>query len=259
MYKIIFIFFCLFWGGFFLIKSFQSPQPEPLLEPLYAELLPIIDANKPQESYFINNRTAGISSVSADIFAKLNNIPFKFKGYLVYQKPKHFKMVLTSFVGKEVELGSNDSIFWFYSRRIDPPYLYYAPYQKADKTRLKSLFHPVWLMESLCLNPISQPIKKTQNYGELLERKETAEGMLLKKTLIDLQKDTILGHYLYKNNTLIASSEIEKYDSNCIPLSIKYIWYEEKQTLCIYLHNIIINKNVPSEVWSIPSHPSCAL
>lgn len=208
----------------------------------------------------INKLNADIRTITATINAKVNNKSFRLEGVMSYQKEKKFRMIINSVMGREIDIGSNDSTFWFYSKRIKPPYLYYSRHENVANTRLKPLFNPLWLMESLSLDslPISHKVIEKQQRLELINWEICPTGELVyRKILIDTAKPAIIGHYLFSDRgVLIASSEIEEfytYRNVFIPKIIKFIWFEENECLAIELKNIKINSNLSSSLWQMPT------
>lgn len=75
-----------------------------------------------------------------------NKMPFKVSGKLYLKPPKKMFLYLNSFRGREVFLGSNDKIFWFWIKDFNSKAIYYANYDDNDKIPLKSQFNPLWIL-----------------------------------------------------------------------------------------------------------------
>ena len=108
----------------------------------------------------INNKNKKINSIlikNMPIKAKNGRMTFKLTGDLAHSKDKFFRFIVTSKItGKEMDIGSNNDIFWFWSKRISPPALYFSKHEDLWKTNLKTPLNPAWMIESLNINLIDQ-------------------------------------------------------------------------------------------------------
>jgi len=184
----------------------------------------------------LNLRNRGIRSVWYN-HIKLHvkdRVTVRLEGFMGYEKPRKFKMQLRSFFGKELVVGSNDQYFWFWSKRMDPPALYYCEHENLYRSRLKTPFHPIWIMESLGLGQISVKNAKLDVIGDYWKvteiRVNTLGQKVMKTTLIDTNTKAVVGHYIHDRSRLIVSSEVEEFyriDSHMVPKKIRTIWHEE--------------------------------
>lgn len=212
----------------------------------------------------INKKNKKIKSIlTENISIKINQkTSINVFGNLFMEKDKNFRLkIFHSFSGMEMDIGSNNEIFWFWSKRMTPPCLYFAKHENIKKTMLKAPLNPMWIMESLGLNYIetkNKEFKKIEDKWAIIEKSVASTGELVKiATLIDSEKDLILGKYLYDNNyNLIASSEIIKnqFDNygNEVPKEILIIWYEENISMKWNFHKIKVNLEIKEENWQMP-------
>ena len=179
------------------------------------------------------------------------------------EKQKNFRLkIWHSMTGIEMDIGSNEEIFWFWSKRMTPPALYFAKHENTNKTMLKAPLNPMWIMQSLGLNSIdlkNKEFKKIEDNWAIVEKSISSTGDLVKiAILIDANKDLILGNYLYdKNFKLIASSEIKNYtiDSNTnslVPKDILIIWYDENISMECKFSKIQTNLSIKEQNWEKP-------
>lgn len=187
-------------------------------------------------------------------------VRIKISGTMVMEKDKRFRMKIRSIAGQEMDLGSNDTHFWFWSKRMDPPVLHYAKHEDLGKSALKTPLNPSWMMSSLNMNIIdtkgAQLIRHNNNYGVLLPKTSANGEAVTVLTLIDPNKQVVIGHYLYgANGKLQASSEVkshQKVGEFTIPKELFVIWYSEGQTLELILNNPQINTGINSSNWVMP-------
>lgn len=264
--KILFIFILV---GFFLIYDqlnkkqkkpfvYLSPQDQILQEkevPEKNEGVKLIA--------HVNQQLDKISSVySKDcrIFFKQGKGPtFKVLGELAIQKQKNFRLLINHrLTGKEMDIGSNKDVFWFWNKRMNPPFLHFAKHENLNRTNLKTVLNPIWLMESFGIFPIdfnNSEISQYKGSWFVKTNKISANGQPIKYViLIDPKNKNIIGRYLYdQKDQLFASSEYQNFDG-VIARKITFIWYEENINLEINLDDYQINKGIDQKHWSMPSY-----
>jgi hypothetical protein len=168
----------------------------------------------------------------------------------------------SSFFGLETDIGSNDKIFWFWSRRMKPSALFWAKHEDLHKTYLKTPFHPDWMMETIGIDEIDTKgceVFDYKNYVVVKQHRIDAitNKPVLKIFLIDKDKKAFYGHYLLdaKGNTII-SFEVKTYHqvSNLyFPKTVGIIWNQEKIQLNWELSQPVINVNFNKENWVLPN------
>lgn len=181
---------------------------------------------------------------------KQTRIPINLYGYMAYEKDKKFRFQLYHrLTGKEIDVGSNQNEFWFYSKRSDPVNTYVGKYE-FSRLNLKSALHPDWILESTNLFNLPQNYNKIYKSGDnllLCYDKILSNGEEVKiSILINPIKNMILGKYLYDiNNKLISSIEYLEYQKG-LPSQVKINWYEENVTMLWELNpqiNVKLSKN----------------
>lgn len=257
----ILVVFCLLLFLYWLLK------PIPVAIPVYLspkdKLIPI----KPTHEVYkyieeINEKNLKIKNISVEkIQIELQQLAIKTFGCLAMQKENNFRLKVWTVFGLEMDVGSNDQHFWFWSKRMSNPALYYSKHENLNKTMLKTPLNPSWLIESLNFGKISIEnieISKFKNFWMIIQPRISALGeKVVVITLIDPQKMVVSGHYLYKNNFLIASTEILEFtlDSKTnllIPRKVLIIWHDEKISLKLELINAQINTSIQSQFWIMP-------
>lgn len=210
----------------------------------------------------INRRNEAINSFSCDkISVKSGERGFHFKlnGLLHYQKSKQFRMTIASTFGEELDIGSNEEIFWYWSRRDPHPGVYWADYQDYYKTRLKTPFNPIFLKTSLGLDQIdsSSAIRVIEKPDKLLivHQVKTATGSsVLNITSIDKKLERIEAYAITDmDGNLLATSEIQEFTSDGLPKKILYTWHEEKRSMLLTLQNSSVNQLINPKNWTLPN------
>lgn len=223
---------------------------------------PSPQANVSQEPLLvqqINQRAKKIQSFMCKDF-KLQlwskGVRVKLVASLFYQKDKNFRMVTKSLLGEEGDFGSNDKMFWFWSKRNNPPALHYAVYEDFYKTRLKTPFDPMFLRETLGLEPIKTNGKVMEDGGKhfVIDKLKNSVGEpILKWTFIDKENKRINGILITnKEGTPVASGEILKYEGE-LPKQILYQWFEEETSMLIDFEGQQSNVAIDSGWWKLPN------
>lgn len=246
----------------------------PQAPPNYLSSADQISTNPPAEKQHeifgvintINTRNAKIQSL---YFPTINmkikqNMTVNTTGTMYFQKEKRYRMTVRSVLGQEMDVGSNDTHFWFWSKRMNPPDLFYAKHEDLDKAMLKTPLNPSWLIESLTLGQLDT---KDIEVGELkgnwviLQKRKAARGEdVVVATLISKdQNPRILGNYLYNSaGKMIASTEVSNHyerEGIFIPKSMFITWYEEGLTMEWNMGSPQVNVQIPESVWQIPNYP----
>jgi len=194
----------------------------------------------------VNQRSEAIKEFSSDIEAKVYRrfLTFSMTGRLDFQKPRNCVLTFDSRNGRECEIGSNAQEFWFYSKRMQPPALYYAKHEDLFRSNLKAPFHPSWIMQGFGLERLVIPgSSKFENYtGDLRivsDEKGPNNKTVRRVILIDTKANVAKGHYLYDaNNTLIASTEIMEFQvvkGMVLPKRVRMVWLEAGERLVMDL------------------------
>jgi len=181
----------------------------------------------------------------------------KLYGSLNYQKPFGFRLELNSFFGKELDLGSNDKIFWYWSKRDRRPGVYWAYYEDFYKTRLKNPFNPMFMRATFGIENIDlkDSIFSQNNVDFMLtqKRKNSNNETIFFSIIINKYREQVDGFIISDaNGVSLATCEIQKRNNDDIPSKILYKWNEEKKTMMIDLSDCFINQNLNQSAFKIP-------
>jgi hypothetical protein len=178
---------------------------------------------------------------------------YRLRAVLFYEKDLKFRMQIKSITGLESDIGSNSDYFWFWSKRMKPPALYFAKHEDIYKTRLKTPLHPVWIMETLGVGKIHEGhVWKMGNNWLILEARKGTNEPVIKATLIDSNLGTVIGHYLFdKNGKIIVSVEVKSFYKGC-PKEMIILWYKENIQMIWTFRDLQINTNIDDRNWGMP-------
>jgi hypothetical protein len=249
---IIFGFLCIYYSiKYKHKKNIQNETSLPQMEnkkPINKNI-PVI--NK------INEKNAKIRSVllkSMPIKINNGNFTFRLTGDLAHEKEKNFRFIATSkLTGREMDLGSNREIFWFWSKRINPPALYFAKHEDLSKTNLKTPLNPSWMIESLNVGLVNQKnihgFTETDIYLHLFEKRLSSSGEdCIFMTTINKLTENICSRRLTDSNGKVIVSTA--YNDHITTIE----WKDENVTMEWDTKVRQLNVDLPESMWKIPDY-----
>lgn len=168
----------------------------------------------------------------------------------------------TALTGAEIDLGSNDDLFWLWIRRNPPPTLYYCRHDQFATSAAKQLIpiDPTWLLDALGLasfDPALQhtpPVRGANGRWQIRTTIPDAQGTMSKLTVVDDARGWVLEQHVYDpQGTLIASAltnrhAIDATSGAAVPQDIEIIWPSTQMRLKLDVRQWTVN--------SIPADPT---
>jgi hypothetical protein len=246
-----FISLCLVFAGVFYWYHHQAPVvPSPLP---FTENVPVVEIKPEQDTHIkdiinaVNDKNVSMNSLYAEADVYVDGM--EVYSELYYQKDNKFRMLFYGLVNVNLDIGSNDDTFWFWSKQYDRNTVYWAKHEDYSKTRLKTPFNPIWIMESLGAGEVSGDTFKEDDKYLKVYKNVTINGnrKVTRAVMIDKTTLNVVGTYIYSlNGDLLISSE---WTSNR-ELNIK--WTEENQNMIIkftkwHLNASVDNFKMPSK------------
>jgi hypothetical protein len=124
----------------------------------------------------------------------------------------------TALTGSEVDLGSNDELFWFWVRRNEPPAVYFARHAQRTGNAAQQLMpiEPQWLLDALGFaefRPTDRhegPLPIDKYRVEITSYMQSANGPIVKRTVVDAAKAIVLEQHVYDASGNPLASAIAK-------------------------------------------------
>jgi len=237
------------------IAQIQIPQEvirPPIVPPPVSQSKIVID-----EFNHINSQITSFDGSQVSVKVWENSMRFRISGTMYYEKSKNFRLKLWTPIGLEMDFGSNDQLFWYWSRRDVHPGLYYASYEDYNKTRLKTPFNPVFLRESLGIDQIDvTDAKITENEKHVIVTWQKVNSMnqkVLYSMFINKSIKRMDGIVISDlNGKILASCEITH--DGLLPKKILYDWQEEQRSLTLEFYNPMINNSLNKANWDLPRY-----
>lgn len=248
-----------FLGGlilFFLLKH-DRHEPDPLPEP-GGEI-----AAPNQEILNIVENFAEKSDAVRSVYCK--NMPISLRqgrqtfsclGELAYEKPRNFRLIARHrFTGEEMDIGSNSSIFWFWSKRMSPPSVYFCKHENYPKSQLKSALNPEFLTKSLGHDRIE--LKDLSGFSE------DADNIFAHQKVTDGSGSQMDMVYVLSrlSNSLEGIKIIRPAGSKVASThyrggKIFMEWPEEDMSMIWDMSSSVMNTRIPKSYWAMPKKSS---
>lgn len=220
----------------------------------------------------VNGNVDKIQSWKADNFkiaANTGGISLPVTGHLYVEREHRLRLEVSSFAGKEVDFGSNDDIFWIWSKRGagNHPPIFYASHEDLDlaQQQFPIPFEPKWLMEALSVAPL--PLEGVRMEGapgiaeiRLVSNHTLPSGQPVKKVvLVDACHGRVMEHSTYdaNNRPLIrvrmGDHRIDKNTGAILPRYVKLDWPQQDMSMEMTINQLEVNPpTIASTVWDMP-------
>ena len=226
-------------------------------------------AEDPQVEEIVDHLNRNVDKLQAwranSVRIRANNLPLS--GTLAVERGRHLRLVVNSIAGNEVDMGSNDDLFWIWAKRMPPPEYVYCRHEHTEAVRqaMGIPFEPEWLMQALGVSPLTTTdtkleIEPTARQARLVQQVMSAHGHPLRKViLVDLPRGVILEHSVYDYNgkpiavARLDDHQLDKASGVVMPRRVKLDWPQSDMSLVMNLGQIEVNpKGIPSQIWEMP-------
>ena len=125
---------------------------------------------------------------------------------LAMERPGRFRLQAgTGLTGTELDLGSNDELFWVWAKRNNPPAVFYSRHDQFANSAARTMFpvEPRWLSEALGLvrfDPAFRhegPYAVRQGQLEIRSTINSSSGPMTKVTSVDDRHGWVLSQHVY--------------------------------------------------------------
>ncbi len=143
---------------------------------------------------------------------------------LDFDRPHRVRLIAeTSFTGRELDLGSNDEVFWVWMKQMQPPTVFYGRHDQFYQSYAQHILPvpPHWLVEAIglvYLDPAGmhdQPYAARPGIFQVRTRLPTQHGELTRILDIDAQRAWIVQQQLFDSQgqkLASASASETRYD-----------------------------------------------
>jgi len=236
--------------------------PSPTLE----QVIEVVNRNNSRIQSFSTNQ----ASISGRGFPTL-------RASVAFQRPQRFRLRAESpfTAGTELDIGSNDELFWFWTKRGQPPAMYYCRHEQfaACQAQQTMPFEPAWLIEALGVAefdpalPHTAPTPLPNDRLRIDTVRNTPEGPVTKITILDGSQGWILEQLVFDaRRRLMARSVASQHHRDpatdlVMPRVVEIDCPPAQLAMRIELGDVQINRlsGDPGALWSMPSYPGAPL
>jgi len=187
------------------------------------------------------------------------------------EPPRRFRLrAQTAVTGGELDIGSNDDLFWLWIRRHQPPVMLHCRHDQYDQSSARRLL-PVraeWMPELLGLvtfRPEDRhegPVPLPDGRLEIRSRIPAADGELLKSTILDGTTGLVIEQHLFTAaGERLASARttrhrVDPQSGAALPRLVEVSW--PGSGIEFQLELTTISTNVPTadpgQLWQLPAY-----
>jgi len=244
-----------------MLQQYANPLPRVLPpSPTLEQVVEAVNRNSSQINSFSTNQ----ASLSGPGFPSLG-------ASVAFERQRRFRLRAgTGLTGTELDLGSNDELFWFWMHRNQPPAVYFCRHEQfaTSPARQTTPFDPGWLIEALgvvAFDPgLPHQLTVLPNDRVRIDTiRNTPEGPVTKITIVDGSQGWVLEQHLFDvQRRLVASSVASQHRRDplsglIMPKVVSINCPLAQFAMRIDLGNVEINRVAgdPATLWSMPSYP----
>jgi hypothetical protein len=138
------------------------------------------------------------------------------------ERPGRFRLTAgTAVSGQEIDLGSNDELFWMWVRRNQPPAVYFCRHAQFPTSNIRQIMpvEPSWLLAALGIVDIDPasvfdgPLPRGDGTVELRSWMPSSSGTLQRVTVIEARRALVVEQHIYDQagKVLLASAIAESH------------------------------------------------
>ncbi|QEG35289.1 hypothetical protein [Bythopirellula goksoeyrii] len=250
-------------------RSFRSPfasvgPPAPeVLVPGAAldQVIAAVNQNASRiQSYQTNNASITVPGMTM--------LP-QLRGNIAAERPDKLRLkASTAISGEEVDLGSNEDLFWFWVKRNEPPDLYFARHSQYVGSAAQQVMpiEPSWLLDALGFAQFDPndfhegPVPHGNGTLEIRSVIQTRIGTLTKSTVVDAQRAWVMAQHVYDaQGTLLASAIARSHQyyptaNVSLPQKVDISLPTAQLALSIDVGTVAINQGpLNPDLWQLPA------
>lgn len=237
--------------------AFTNMPPLPQ-NPSLEQLIQLVNANNLQ----IRSFSASEASVSGTGFPRL-------RARIDFERPQRFRLRATFAFSEELDVGSNEELFWFWFKQNPTPALYYGRHAQFASSPVRQTLpvDPYWLIEAFGIGEIDPtlphqgPWTRPDGRLEIRTTRQSPTGQTTKVTLLE-RHGLVVEQRLYDaRNQLIASATTTQHHRDplsglVMPTDIALSIPSQQMTIRISLGKVEINRPAANpELWAMPNYP----
>lgn len=244
-----------------MVRPYTTPLPRALPHcPTIEQVIQVVNRNNSQIHSF-STTDAKLSGPGSPTL----------RASIAFQRPNRLRLrAETGLTGPEIDLGSNDELFWFWVRRNQPPGVYFCRHDRLATSHMQQIavIKPDWLIDALGTAqfdptlPHQGPFPLSGGRLEVRTIIETPEGPATKVTVVDADGGLVLEQRVFDSQgRLLAGSvagghRMDPLTGLIMPTVVEINCPPAQLSMRIELGNVRINRlpGDPAELWTMPSY-----
>jgi hypothetical protein len=222
----------------------------------------------------VNSNSGQIHSFSTDqAVLSVAGMP-SLRANIAFERPKRLRLRAgLGFGGTELDVGSNDELFWMWIKRQPP--LYYCRHDQFATSPARRMLpiEPGWLIEAMGITELD-PAALDQDLNvlpggrlEISTVRQTVDGPARKLTLVDGATGVVLEQSLFDaRGRLVARATASRHrrdqlSDRIMPRVVAIECPRAQFSLQLDLGNVEINRPLenPGELWTMPTLADCPM
>jgi hypothetical protein len=191
------------------------------------------------------------------------------RGNIAAERPCKLRLqASTSISGPEVDLGSNDELFWFWVKRNEPPALYFSRHHQFASSAAQQVIpiEPTWLLDALGFMQFvptdfhEGPVARGNGTVEIRSVVQSPLGPLTKNTVIDDRRAWVMAQHIYDaKGTLLATAVARSHQyyptlGISLPQEIDLALPQAQMALTIDVGTVQLNQpTINPALWQMPT------
>ena len=169
----------------------------------------------------VNANTSRVQSLHSHGSMSIAGVP-ALTAEIAVERPKNFRFRAgTGLLGPELDVGSNNELFWFWAQRSPQPGVFYARHDQFAVSRARSMIpvEPATLVEALGLveldsnGQVEGPVPLGNDRLEMRVRMRAAAGEFTRVLYLHRQYAWVVEQHLYgPQGQLLATTKADEYE-----------------------------------------------
>ena len=187
------------------------------------------------------------------------------------EPPRRFRLrAQTAVTGNELDIGSNDALFWLWIRRHEPPVMLFCRHDAYAQSAARKLLplRADWMPELLGLVNFRAEDKHEGPYVlpdgrlEIRSRMVAPEGDMLKSTILDATTGLVMEQHLFTvagerlASVRTSRHRVDPQSGAALPRLVEVSWPASGVEFQLELNTITTNAPAsdPGQLWQMPSY-----
>jgi len=219
--------------------------------------------------YAVNANTSRVQQLHSDsAWLSVGGVPTSLRTSVSLEGQQRFRLKSKSIVGPELDIGSNEELFWFWAKHAPEPLVFFASHRDFAASPTRGMFpvDPHWLIEAIGLVQLEPggmhegPFSLGDGRVEVRTRLARPTGDMTRVLVIDGRYGYILEqHLLDATGRAVASSRTSGHRfyasaAVALPHRIEIEMPDAELRLTIEVNEYAINSlyGSPDELWGMP-------